>query len=100
MRRAAVKSIMPDPREGLKVRDSCGKEPEKASSRRDFAERRVVPRKVLLYSGRGWPRGGVVTQRTANPRTPVQFRAWPPPASAKAAAGETSRGGCAPKPTG
>src|SRR6185312_11480691 len=24
------------------------------------------------------PRGGVVTQRTANPRTPVQFRAWPP----------------------
>ena len=25
-----------------------------------------------------WPRGGVVTQRTANPRTPVQFRAWPP----------------------
>ena len=29
-----------------------------------------------------WPRGGVVTQRTANPRTPVQFRAWPPPAFA------------------
>src|SRR6185312_12716548 len=25
-----------------------------------------------------WPRGGVVTQRTANPRTPVRFRAWPP----------------------
>src|SRR5579863_5265501 len=24
------------------------------------------------------PRGGVVTQRTANPRTPVRFRAWPP----------------------
>src|SRR5262245_61879964 len=23
------------------------------------------------------PRGGVVTQRTANPRTPVRFRAWP-----------------------
>jgi Protein of unknown function (DUF3095) len=25
-----------------------------------------------------WPRGGVVTQRSAKPRTPVQFRAWPP----------------------
>jgi hypothetical protein len=25
-----------------------------------------------------WPRGGVVTQRTANPCTPVRFRAWPP----------------------
>ena len=24
------------------------------------------------------PRGGVVTQRTANPYTPVRFRAWPP----------------------
>ena len=29
-----------------------------------------------------WPRGGVVTQRTANPCTPVQFRAWPPPLNA------------------
>ena len=26
----------------------------------------------------GWPRGGVVTQRTANPCTPVRFRARPP----------------------
>ena len=25
------------------------------------------------------PRGGVVTQRSAKPFTPVQFRAWPPP---------------------
>src|SRR5262249_33154760 len=25
-----------------------------------------------------WPRGGVVTQRTANPCTPVRFRPWPP----------------------
>ncbi len=25
-----------------------------------------------------WPRGGVVTQRSAKPFTPVQFRAWPP----------------------
>src|ERR1051326_7687307 len=30
------------------------------------------------------PRGGVVTQRTANPRTPVQFRAWPPTFGASA----------------
>eukprot|EP01036_Dinobryon_divergens_P043901 gene43902-58529_t len=29
-------------------------------------------------SVRGRPRGGVVTQRTANPCTPVRFRAWPP----------------------
>ena len=32
------------------------------------------------------PRGGVVTQRTANPRTPVRFRAWPPPSSLVTAA--------------
>ena len=25
-----------------------------------------------------WPRGGVVTQRSAKPFTPVQFRPWPP----------------------
>src|SRR5262249_3557133 len=29
-----------------------------------------------------WPRGGVVTQRTANPCTPVRFRPWPPILSA------------------
>lgn len=29
------------------------------------------------------PRGGVVTQRIANPRTPVQFRTWPPNRSVK-----------------
>ena len=28
--------------------------------------------------GANGPRGGVVTQRTANPYTPVRFRAWPP----------------------
>jgi hypothetical protein len=27
------------------------------------------------------PRGGVVTQRSAKPFTPVQFRAWPPAVS-------------------
>jgi hypothetical protein len=31
-----------------------------------------------LFAGRDWPRGGVVTQRTANPCTPVRFRARPP----------------------
>ena len=43
-------------------------------------------RACLLWSTRrdrgirpGWPRGGVVTQRTANPCTPVRFRARPPP---------------------
>ncbi len=25
-----------------------------------------------------WPRGGMVTQRIANPFIPVQFWAWPP----------------------
>ncbi len=25
-----------------------------------------------------WPRGGMVTQRTANPCIPVRFWAWPP----------------------
>ena len=25
-----------------------------------------------------WPRGGMVTQRTANPSIPVRFWAWPP----------------------
>jgi hypothetical protein len=29
-------------------------------------------------AGKLWPRGGVVTQRSAKPFTPVQFRAWPP----------------------
>ena len=32
---------------------------------------------------RRWPRGGVATQRTANPCTPVRFRARPPKNSAK-----------------
>jgi hypothetical protein len=33
-----------------------------------------------------WPRGGVVTQRTANPCTPVRFRARPPSFSVRRAA--------------
>jgi hypothetical protein len=60
-------------------RDFCGKGPQKASWPARVDTRRVVERRTLLYSPRGRPRGGVVTQRTANPRTPVQFRAWPPP---------------------
>jgi hypothetical protein len=33
--------------------------------------------RIVVWAGMG-PRGGVVTQRTANPYTPVRFRAWPP----------------------
>ncbi len=33
---------------------------------------------VSLVTNRDGPRGGVVTQRIANPRTPVRFRARPP----------------------
>ena len=35
-----------------------------------------VVRGALLHTG--WPDGGVVTQRTANPCTPVRFRLGPP----------------------
>src|SRR5689334_12290613 len=62
----------------------CGNKPENASFACDC--RAIVGGLSLLYRHgrpdalmrRVWPRGGVVTQRTANPRTPVQFRAWPP----------------------
>ena len=30
---------------------------------------------ISLYD---WPRGGMVTQRIANPSSPVRFWAWPP----------------------
>ena len=30
---------------------------------------------ISLYD---WPRGGMVTQRIANPSIPVRFWAWPP----------------------
>src|SRR5262249_25781827 len=40
---------------------------------------------------REWPRGGVVTQRSAKPFTPVQFRPWPPLAPAPAPHSLTSR---------
>src|SRR5262245_25098255 len=52
------------------------------------AKRQVVARPSLLYRlghrrlPQYWPRGGVVTQRTANPCTPVRFRPWPPILSA------------------
>src|SRR4029077_11801583 len=36
------------------------------------------------------PRGGVVTQRSAKPCTPVQFRPWPPPAAEDVRAGSSS----------
>jgi hypothetical protein len=35
-------------------------------------------RSICLRNSYGRPRGGVVTQRSAKPFTPVQFRAWPP----------------------
>ncbi len=35
----------------------------------------------LFTTKSSWPRGGVVTQRIANPCTPVRFRAWPPKSS-------------------
>ena len=44
----------------------------RAFERRDGAIQNLVKTDVLR------PRGGVVTQRTANPLTPVRFRAWPP----------------------
>src|SRR5258706_6363904 len=31
---------------------------------------------AIMLGNRYGPRGGVVTHRTANPRTPVRFRAW------------------------
>jgi hypothetical protein len=34
--------------------------------------------RLLLHIKQLRPRGGVVTQRSAKPFTPVQFRAWPP----------------------
>src|SRR5215813_8039714 len=38
------------------------------------------------------PRGGVVTQRSAKPCTPVQFRAWPPPSNLPAATRASGHG--------
>ena len=39
----------------------------------------LPPRKRhMIHARPAGPRGGVVTQRIANPRTPVRFRAWPP----------------------
>ena len=31
-----------------------------------------------MILSREWPRGGMVTQRIANPFIPVRFWAWPP----------------------
>ena len=42
------------------------------------AHRAIEGSREPRQRGQERPRGGVVTQRTANPRTPVQFRAWPP----------------------
>src|SRR5262249_51441155 len=48
-----------------------------AAGRWDFL---LATARDVLYRLRSHdrPRGGVVTQRSAKPCTPVQFRAWPP----------------------
>ena len=43
----------------------------------EFAWALRNPQGAVTHARRG-PRGGVVTQRSAKPFTPVQFRAWPP----------------------
>ena len=52
---------------------SCG---SKFGSIHRFGTRLHYP--LLLNINKLRPRGGVVTQRSAKPFTPVQFRAWPP----------------------
>src|SRR5262245_60409714 len=63
-----------------------------ATAENRTGQRSVAAGSHLLYIGpthsgapnepqarrREWPRGGVVTQRSAKPFTPVQFRPWPP----------------------
>ncbi len=33
---------------------------------------------LIIFYLKEWPRGGMVTQRIANPFIPVRFWAWPP----------------------
>ena len=40
----------------------------------DFALLKFLNGLIMHY----WPRGGMVTQRIANPFIPVRFWAWPP----------------------
>jgi hypothetical protein len=75
---------------------TAGRGPSHRCHRLGF--RTIARQDSVLYSGRRWtdvaalntylgfraslgPRGGVVTQRSAKPCTPVQFRAWPPASS-------------------
>lgn len=63
----------------MRMRQVCGKARQKASGAAYYGRSGIVAAlRSLLYRAGARPRGGVVTQRTANPRTPVQFRAWPP----------------------
>lgn len=39
---------------------------------------KLAEKRMIAYTKGSGPRGGVVTQRIANPSTPVRFRAWPP----------------------
>ena len=66
-----------------RVRLNCGRRLYRATvaAKRGFLYRPnlawVDPIELSDDAGK-WPRGGVVTQRSAKPCTPVQFRAWPP----------------------
>src|SRR5262245_58692926 len=80
LRRAATKSVIV----GLDWKYAEGKSCAGMAAKRQVI-REIVAMLLLLYRlghptpFRYWPRGGVVTQRTANPCTPVRFRPWPPP---------------------
>src|SRR5262245_41286477 len=85
-RRAVAKSVIAvlDLKEGRgEERLLCGNKPENASFASDCHV--IVGRPWLLYRHdrseapfHDWRRGGVATQRTANPCTPVRFRPSPP----------------------
>ena len=49
-----------------------------ASSASDYLQGPIPVYLQIVEIAANWPRGGVVTQRTANPCTPVRFRARPP----------------------
>jgi hypothetical protein len=62
-----------------------------AKGKHPAAGRAVLSTGNTSYIAVPGPRGGVVTQRTANPRTPVQFRAWPPLSRLDRFRGETRK---------
>ena len=108
-RRAAAKSVIAIPGKSMEnARLLCGKPWQKASE--PAALSIGAGSYIGLHPGeaRGLlhapgarfrrPRGGVVTQRTANPCTPVRFRPWPPAfAPAELRLGDCAKA-AAPKP--